>query len=96
MCGGQAFNCIGGTVVDFDFPGILQNHAPGENNIIAEAAAGFIGGFRREQRRSCPADNPARIMQVQQHNACGVAFFPAVLPAVFAPAAVQINRVEQG
>lgn len=62
----QAFYGIGGAVVDFDFSGILQNHAPRKNNMIAEAAIGLIIGFRGKQRRLRHANDPAGIGKIQQ------------------------------
>lgn len=37
MSGCQAFYRIGGTIINFDLAIILQDHAAGENDVVAES-----------------------------------------------------------
>lgn len=90
----QAFHRIRSTVINFDLPGILQDHPAGKNHIVAEPARGLIQRLRCQQRRCRPADDPARIFKIKQHNPGGIALLPAVFPAVLAPAAVKIHGME--
>ena len=68
MGGRNADGSVGGAVIDFDLPVVLDDRAAGEYH-VADIADTLVILPRRQQRRKTATDNLGRIIPVQHHRA---------------------------
>ena len=68
MGSGEAFDGVCGAVVDLDLAGVFEDHAAGEDRVIAEAAVSLVGGFRGQQWGTADSDQARAPRRSEPHR----------------------------